>query len=452
MATDNKLYLFEKAKIPKAVLYLAIPTIISQLITIIYNWADTFFVGQLNNTNQLAAVTICHPAFMMTTALANLLGIGGASAISRALGEQNYNKIKKVSTVSFLGMILVSIIYSLVVLIFREPLLYILGADSLTFDYSNDYLFWVVIIGTLPSVLNYGLGHLIRSTGKAKIASIGIAIGGIINIILDPLFIFGFDLEIVGAAIATCISNFIACVFFIVYLYIARKNSILSFSPINLKVDDKVTSDIILSGISGFLLTLMAIFSNASINNLMSSYSPAAISGVSIAKKIDLCIIAFSQGLAHGILPLVGYNYASKNYIRMKKVSSFTMTVAIVFATTCVIIFSIFPKPLVSLFIKDADTISYASRFLQIMCLSMPLTSLIFIFNSIFQATKETGRALTTILLRKGVVDIPIMILLNHFIPIYGVVMSQPLVDITGSIIAIILYITFLKKQKKTLI
>lgn len=449
MATDNKLYLFEKAKIPKAVLYLAVPTIISQLITIIYNWADTFFVGQLNNTYQLAAVTICHPAFMMTTALANLIGIGGASAISRALGEQRFDKIKKISTISILWIIIVSIIYSLLVLFFREPLLYILGADSLTFDYSKDYLFWVVIIGTLPSVLNYALGHLIRSIGKAKISSIGIALGGIVNIILDPIFIFGFNLEITGAAIATCISNAIACIFFITYLYITRNNSILSFSPSNLKIKEHVIIDIISSGISGFFLTLMAIFSNASINNLMSNYSAAAISGVSIAKKIDLCVIAFSQGLAHGILPLIGYNYAAKNFQRMKRIASFTMIVAIIFASICVITFSIFPTSLVSIFIKDSETIVYASNFLRILCVSMPLTSLIFIFNSIFQATKKTARALTTILLRKGIVDIPLMIVLNSFIPIYGVVMSQPIVDITGSIIAIILYITFLKKEKR---
>lgn len=449
MNNTNKLYLFEKAKIPKAVMILAIPTIISQLITIIYNWADTFFVGQLNNTAQLAAVTVCHPAFMMSTAIANLVGIGGASAISRALGEHNFEKAKKVSTISGLGVLLISIIYSLLVLIFRNPLLNFLGADSATIDYAKDYLFWVVIIGTLPSVLNYSLGHLIRSTGKAKISSIGIAIGGIINIILDPIFIFGFKFEIAGAAIATCISNTIACLFFILYLCKTRKDSILSFSLKNIRIKEKVIGDIFSSGISGFCLTLMAIFSNASINNLMSEYSPAAISGVSIAKKIDLCVIAFSQGLAHGILPLIGYNYAAKNYTRMKKVSSFSMCISICFAVVCVIIFSLFPKPLVSLFIKDSETINYGSDFLRIMCLSMPLTSLIFIFNSIFQATKQTGRALTTILLRKGIVDIPLMIVLNSIIPIYGVVMSQPLVDITGSIIAIILYITFLKKEKR---
>ena len=132
----------------------------------------------------------------------------------------------------------------------------------------------------------------------------------------------------------------------------------------------------------------------------------------------------------------------------MKKIIRFSMIVSITFAGICVILFSIFPKQIVSIFIKDEQTVTYASNFLRILCISMPLTSMIFIFNTIFQATKQTIRALMTILLRKGLIDIPLMILLNHYIPIYGIVISQPIVDCSASIIAIILYITFIKKQK----
>ena len=182
IVANDKQYLFEKMKVPKAVMYLVIPTIISQLITIIYNWADIFFVGQLNDTFQMAAITICYPAFMMTTALSNLLGIGGASAISRALGNNNYDKIKKISTMSLLLSIILSIIYSLIVFVLNKPLLYLLGADNDTIHFAEEYLFWVVIIGSLPSVVNYSLSHLIRATGKSQSASIGIAMGGIINL------------------------------------------------------------------------------------------------------------------------------------------------------------------------------------------------------------------------------------------------------------------------------
>ena len=449
--TKDRKFLFENAKISKAVLTLAIPTIISQLITIIYNWADTFFVGQLNNTYQMAAVTICHPAFMMCTAFANLIGIGGANVISRSMGANKLDRAKKTSTTCLLFVFLFSIIYSLIIYLIREPLLLnLLGADNTTIEYCYDYMLWVVVIGCLPTILSATLAHLIRSTGKATQSSIGITIGAILNIILDPIFIFAFGLEIEGAAIATCISNAVACIYFIVYLLIQKKDeNILDFNPINLKIKSKVSLDILSSGLSSFLMLLMAIFSNASINKLMSSYSAAAISGVSIAKKVDLCIIAFAQGLANGILPLVGYNFASGNKKRMNKIIKFSMILVLTFSISCIILFSLFPKPIVSIFIKDSETINFASNFLRILCLSMPLTAIIFIFNTVFQATKQNGKALVTILLRKGIVDIPLMIGLNALIPIYGVVMSQPIVDVIGAIIAIILFVLYIKQEKK---
>lgn len=450
MTTDeNKQYLFATAKVPKAVFYLAIPTIISQLITIIYNWADTFFVGQLNDTSQLAAVTICQPIFLVTTAIANLLGIGGAGAIARALGKQNYERIKKISVFSTLMAIFVSLFYSLIIFLISTPLLYFLGANDGNIESTKSYLFWVIILGSLPSVINPTLAHLIRSTGKSLPASIGITFGGVINMILDPIFIFGFHLDVTGAAIATFISNILACLFFIIYLIITRKKSILSFNIKHLKIKEKVGGDILSTGSSGFLLSLMAVCSNASITKLMSGYSDAAISAMNIAKKVDLCIIAFAQGLAQGILPLIGYNYASHNQKRMSQIIRFSILLTTIFSLVCVAIFLAFPKFLVSLFIKDTDTVNYAQNFLRILCLSMPLTSLIFIYNTIFQATKETGRALTTIIFRKGLIDIPLMIGLNVLIPIYGIVISQPIVDSFSALIAIILYLTFLKKNKK---
>ena len=448
MATSDKTELFENTKISKAVAILAVPTIISQLITIIYNWADTFFIGQLNNTFQIAAINICYPIFMMTTALANLFGIGGASVISRAMGAGNMNKVKKVATLSALGAVLTSIFYSLIILIVQNPLLYALGASSNTYEFAKQYLFWVVVIGTLPTVLNSALAHLIRSTGLAKQASFGIMLGGILNIILDPIFIFALDLGVAGAAIATCIANTLATLYFVYYLYKTKETSILSFSVKNLKGSNKAIFDILSSGVSGFCLTLMAIFSNMCINKLMAGYADQAISGVSIAKKIDLCIIAFAQGLTQGVLPLIGYNFASNNFKRMKSTIYFSAASLLIFSLTCTTLFSIFPRFLVSLFIKDELTISYGSDFLRILCLTMPMTSLVFLANTTFQATRETKKALTIILLRKGIIDIPLMLLLNHYIGLYGIILSQPIIDCFSTILVIILYISFTKKLK----
>lgn len=449
MEIYNKQYLFEKMNVPKAVLYLAVPTIISQLITIVYNWADTLFVGQLGDTNMIASITICHPVFMITTAIANLLGIGGASAISRALGEKKFERIKKISSFSLYTTLLVSILFSFFIFIFQDPLLAFLGDTPNTSIFTKQYMFWVIILGALPTIMNSTLAHLVRSTGKSRQASIGISLGAIINILLDPLFIFVFGLQVEGAAIATFISNILATMYFIFLLLKERKHSILDFSIKNLRIKDKVALDVLGSGLSSFLLSLMAVCSNASINKLMSNVEEAAISAVSIAKKVDLCVIAFTMGLAQGILPLVGYNYAAKNHFRMQKIIHFSVFITLGFSLICLILFFIFPKPIVSIFIRDDATIHYATSFLRIMCSSMPLTAIIFIANSVFQATKQNGKALTLILLRKGLIDIPLMILLNRFIPIYGVVLSQPIVDSFAGIIAIILYLIFLKQEKK---
>lgn len=449
MEISSKQYLFEKMKVSKAVLYLAIPTIISQLITIVYNWADTLFVGQLGDTNMIASITICHPIFMITTAIANLLGIGGASAISRALGEKKFEKIKKIASFSLYTTLLVSLIFSFLIFLFQEPLLVFLGDTPNTGIFTKQYLFWVIILGALPTILNSTLAHLVRSIGKSKQASLGISLGAIINILLDPLFIFLFGMQVEGAAIATFISNILATIYFILLLFKDRKQSILDFNIKNLKIKDKVAFDVLGSGLSSFLLSLMAVCSNISINKLMSTVEEAAISAVSIAKKVDLCVIAFTMGLAQGILPLVGYNYAAQNYLRMKKIIHFSILITLGFSLICLILFFVFPRPIVSIFIRDDATIHYATNFLRIMCSSMPLTAIIFIANSVFQATKQNGKALTLILLRKGLIDIPLMIALNNVIPIYGVVLSQPIVDSFAGIIAIILYLIFLKQEKK---
>lgn len=449
MEIDDKQYLFEKMKVSKAVLYLAVPTIISQLITIVYNWADTLFVGQLNDTNMIASITICHPIFMITTAIANLLGIGGASAISRSLGEKKLERIKKISSFSLYTTLLISILFSILIFLFQDPLLTFLGDTPNTSGFTKQYMFWVIILGALPTIMNSTLSHLVRSIGKSRQASIGVSLGAIINILLDPIFIFALGLQVEGAAIATFISNLLATLYFSILLLKDRKKNILNFSIKNFKIKEKVALDVIGSGLSSFLLSLMAVCSNASINKLMSNVEEAAISAVSIAKKVDLCVIAFTMGLAQGILPLVGYNYAAKNRSRMKKIIHFSTFITLIFSLMCLILFFIFPKPIVSIFIRDDATIHYATAFLRIMCISMPLTAIIFIANSVFQATKQNGKALILILLRKGLIDIPLMIVLNRFIPIYGIVLSQPIVDSFAGIIAIILYIIFLKQEKK---
>lgn len=449
MKKDKKYY-FEKAPIYSSILFFAIPTIISQLITLIYNWADTFFVGQLTNELLITAVSVCHPAFMITSVIANLFGIGGASVISRALGVNNEEKVKKMATFSILWATIVGIVYSLFVYIFRAPILRLCGASDATMVFAEEYLFWVVVIGALPSVLSATFGHLVRSIGKTKVASFGIVLGAVTNIILDPILIYIFKMDIVGAAIATTISNVLASIFFILYLTITKKDHPLSFSFANLKIEEPVFKEMFASGISSAILTFMAVLSNVSINKLTSGYDDLATAGVSIAKRIDLFVLSLAQGLSQGILPLVGYNHAAKNFKRRNKIIFTTGLVAIIISIAFVCIALPFSKQLVDIFTNSEETISYGKNFLRILCVTMPITCLIFLLNTVFQATKETKKALTITLLRKGVIDIPLMLLLNSTaLGLYGIILSQPLIDILSALIATPLLISFIIKSKK---
>jgi len=212
----QKIELFENTPIPKAVCRLAIPTIISQLISMIYNLADTYFVGQLNDPNQVAAVSLTFPAVMMITALTNFFGIGGSGLFSRCLGTREYDKARNVSSFCFYTSIAVCAIYCIAALIFIDPLLRLLGASSATMGFCRKYAIWVVVIGGIPSMLSMLLGNLVRAEGSSRQASVGMSMGGILNIILDPIFILprGLNLGLAGAAIATVLSNCVSVVYF----------------------------------------------------------------------------------------------------------------------------------------------------------------------------------------------------------------------------------------------
>lgn len=446
MLTTEKTELFESMSVPKAVATLAVPTIISQLVVMVYNLADTFFVGQTNDPNQVAAITLVFPAFMTLTALANLFGIGGGSLISRALGERNYSKAKKTAAFSFYTAIAVTLCYSILILIFKEPFLNMLGATELTREYAGSYLIWVLVIGGVPTMLNMLLGHLVRAEGAARQASIGMALGGILNIILDPIFIlpFGFNLNITGAAIATMLSNTAATVYFLIYLYRVRRKSMISIRPRDFGVQKEICRSVAVIGLPAAMMTFLAVISNMVLNNLASGYGERAIAAIGIAKKVDMLPLNVTLGLAQGVVPLLGYNYAARNYERMKAASRFTRLTAVGFSVMCIIVFEIFAPQVVRLFIKDAATVKLGASFLRILCLMTPFLATSFLVTTMFQASGQSKQALVLSTFRKGTVDIPLMFLMNALFPLYGLLWVQPMVDTASAALAITLNRKFL--------
>lgn len=385
--TGDKTELFSSKPIHAAVLSLVVPTIISQLITVIYNMADTFFVGQMKNPAKVAAVSVAMPAFVMLTGIANLFGLGGASLISRKLGGCDPEGAKNTASFCLFCGIVIALIYGLLFIALRPAVLPLLGATSDTFDFAYRYILWTTTIGAMPTVLNALLTHLVRAEGAARQAGFGVALGGVLNIILDPIFIFPLHMGLTGAAIATMVSNCVAVLYYLGYLYIHRETTVVGFRLSKASFRRNIPKEVVLVGLPGFVMTLMSVISTSTLTRLVSTYSTEAIAGIGIAKKIDAMAYCVSQGLTQGILPLVGFNFACGNLKRVWKSIRFTLLFGLVLAFIMLTGMYLFAPQITRCFIDDTQTVLYGRHFLRIICFICPSTSINFLVITIFQAT-----------------------------------------------------------------
>lgn len=441
----NKYDVFESVPVKKAVISLAIPTVISQLITVAYNMADTFFVGQLNDPTQVAAATLAMPPFIFLTGIANLFGIGGASLISRKMGDGHPEKAKGCAAFSIWAGACTALIYGLMIALFRGRLLPLIGTNETTFPLVYQYLFWTTTLGAVPTVMNTLFSHLVRTEGKAKSASFGVMLGCVLNIILDPIFIFVFHLEIMGAAVATLVSNCIASLYFIVLIR-RSKDTVISLNPKHFTLGERIPAEILTTGFPSFLMVLMSFFSNTFLNHLVSGYSNEAIAGMGIAKKVDMVGFAIAQGMTQGVLALIGYNYAAHNTKRMKDAVRITLCYSVGIAAAFSLVLFIFASPIARLFIQNEETVAYGQRFLRIMCVTCPAASVTMMVITVFQATGEKVRPLILSMLRKGGLDIPFMLLYNALLGVFGIAWATPTADILTMTIGILLILPYWKK------
>jgi len=445
---DND-YLFCEMPVHRAVLSLAVPTVISQIITVIYNMADTFFIGQLNDPNQVAAATVAMPAFAALTALSNLFGIGGASKIARCLGKKEDETAKMTASFSIWTAFTVALLYGIVIFLTRPWFLPVLGTNTETYDFCSSYVFWTITIGAVPTVLNAGLAHLIRTEGYAKQAGFGVAFGGVLNIALDPIFIFVLRMEITGAAIATMISNTAATIYFFLFLYKIRKKTVITPNPKYYRVSHGIPGEVIIGGLPSFIMMMLGCLSNSVLNRLVTSYSNEAMAGMGIAKKIDMIAFSVAQGMTQGVLPLVAYNYASNNRKRMSSAIRTTLIYTLIIACTATLTLFLFASPITRCFIDNDETVSYGRDFLKVICFTCPSTAVNFMIITVFQATKQKVQPLILSLLRKGSLDIPLMLALNYLIGIKGIAWATPLADWLALIVSLFLFVPYIKNITK---
>ncbi|MBQ3047605.1 MAG: polysaccharide biosynthesis C-terminal domain-containing protein [Clostridia bacterium] len=433
--------IFGQIPVLKAVLLMAIPTVVSQLISVLYNIADTWFLGVTENTAAVAAVSLCLPLYVMMAAFANLFGIGGASVIARALGEENKQKAQKAFKVSIIGSLIFSVIYALILIVFSNKILMLIGGDAENIQYAYNYTLITIIIGSIPTIISMTLAHLIRATGQSKIASFGMVLGAVLNIALDPLFmfvIFSPGSELIGASIATLLSNVISFIFFVVYITLS-KNEI--FKLKQEKNNEKVILDILKCGAASFCLKGISMISNCFLNGMLTSLgASSAMAGIGITRKIDSVAYAINQGITQGMLPIVSYCYASKKYDRMKKVIIISAAMTMGFSVLWALMSYIFAPYLIEFFINDLEVITLGTKFLRILCIAVAIYPLLFVLITVFQAVGDSAKPFILALLHKGI-DIAIFFLVRSVWGVEYILYVAPTMDLIALIIAIILYL-----------
>lgn len=414
MEDAKKTELFESLPIPKAVMQLAIPTVISSLVMVLYNLADTYFVGMLNDPIQNAAVTLAAPVLLAFNAVNNLFGVGSSSMMSRALGRGDMDTVYKSSAFGFYCALISGILFSLLYTVFSAPLLVMLGASEETAKATGEYLRWTVSFGAAPAILNVVMAYLVRAEGAALHASIGTMSGCFLNIILDPIFIlpWGLNLGAAGAGCATFLSNCVACLYFFVLLFVRRGRTYVCISPRQFRPTVRIVRGVCGVGVPASIQNLLNVTGMTVLNNFAASFGSDAVAAMGIAQKINTVPFQIALGISQGIMPLISYNYASGNTRRMKKTFFFTARISLTFLILVMLGYLFFADSLVRMFMQNEGIVAYGTAFLRGMCLAMPFLCMDFLAVGVFQACGLGKNAFVFAVLRKIVLEIPALFLL----------------------------------------
>lgn len=432
MSETRNRELFEEMPIAKAVKTMAVPTILGQIIVLIYNLADTFFIGRANNPLMVAGASLILPVFNISLSIAAIAGVGGSAQISRLLGENRQDEAKKVCSFCIYLSVGMALLFSLLALWLMEPLLSFLGANGDTHDYARDYALCVVVLGGLPTIMSNVLSGLVRSIGESRKAGLGVTLGGVINMALDPLFMFVLlpkGQEILGAGIATFLSNCISTVYFIVVMVKLRKKTVLGLLPVRVLPEKQSVKKIFTTGLPSAISTFLFDMDYIVIDKLMSGYNDIAVAAIGIVLKAERLPLNVGVGICQGMVPIVAYNYAAKNRERMRKLTNAFRTVGICCAIVSIILYELFAPYVIRFFIEDAATVALGTDFLRARCLATILMFLSFFHVNLFNSYGRGREALFLGVMRWAVFNIPMLIIMNALVGMKGIVWSQLIAD-----------------------
>jgi len=443
MPAQGRMELFETAPVPRALATMALPTIMSQLVTLIYNIADTWFIGRTRNPYMVAASSLVLTVFLLAAALSNLFGVGGGSLAVRLLGQKETDEAERVASFSLTTAAASALAYSLLCLVFMNPLLRLLGASDNTIGYARQYLLFVSVIGGVPTVLSVTMGSMLRNVGYSREAGLGLSMGGLLNILLDPLFMFVLlpdGYQVMGAGLATMLSNVITMVYFIAVYRRVSASSILKLPRRMERIRPDSTRSLFSVGVPAALSLVLFDLTNIVINRLSSSHGDIELAAMGIVQKVERLPLNTGIGICLGMMPLVAYNYAAKDHKRMKAFFSAGRTAGLVFSLACVALYRIFAADIIRAFIADADTVRFGTAFLQARCFATPFMFLSFHMVHFMQAVDRGKLSFWLAAIRQLALNIPLLFLLNHLFGMSGIIWTQAAADFLNVIVSYILY------------
>ena len=433
----NENELFEKAPIPKAYFTMALPVVFSMVVSLIYNVVDTYFIAKTQNASLVAAVSLCAPLFTLMIALGDIFGIGGSSVLSRLFGQKENDMARNASGFCLYGSIVCGIFVTCILFLFKNPILHFLGASEETIVYASQYYKYIAL-GSTFIIVSLTPSNLIRTEGLATSSMVGTIIGSVVNIILDPLFIFTLNMGAGGAALATILGYFVSD---IVFLYLTKtKAKRLTLSIKEAKIPKKIIKDIFVIGIPASLTNIVASLGQTLMNRSLIVYGNENVAAMGIALKVNMIILLVMVGFAFGAQPLLGFNYGAHNTERLKKLIKFDMMVELSFSIVTALILAIFAPSIISLFMKDPEIISIGSSMLRWLILTGPCVGIILVFTTLFQSEGKGIPALILSIARQGVVYALCLFFASKLFGLQGIIASQALSDLCTLLIALLIY------------
>lgn len=432
-------------KISKLLIKFSVPAIVGMLVNALYNIVDRIYIGNAVDLgkNGLAGITIGFPLMLIMLAIGVLFGVGGATLFSIRLGQKREEEAEHVLGNSFILMVIAGIIYMILGQIFLEPLLKLFGASEVVLPYSIEYM-RIIFFGSTFQILSMGLNHFIRADGSPKIAMMTMFIGAGINIVLDPVFIFGFNMGMAGAALATIIAQGVSAAW--VVLHFLGKHSKAKFRVKNLILDSKIVNKIVSLGMPGFLLQLASSLLNTLLNrNLFIYGGDIAVSGMGIINSIQTLMLMPIIGLNQGVQPIISFNFGAKKFERVKEAVKLGISTATVIVVIGFLMTRLIPTVLVSMFNREADLLAFGTMAISSWFLMMPVVGFQIIAANFFQAIGRSKSAMFLTLTRQIIFLIPAVIIFPQIWGVEGLLYAAPFADLLAAILTGYFFIKVLK-------